>query len=32
MNDFFEFIFAFGVGLIGCIVVGSIFNWLIPLH
>ena len=32
MNDFFEFIFAFGVGLVGCIVVGCIFNWLIPLY
>ena len=32
MDEFFEFIFAFGVGLVGCIIVGSILNWLVPLN
>lgn len=32
MNDFIEIIVAFGLGLVGCVIVGSIFNWLIPLH
>ena len=32
MNDWFEWIFAFLFGLIGCIAVATILNWLLPLN
>jgi hypothetical protein len=32
MNDWLEWIFAFVFGLAGCIFVGSILNWLLPLN
>jgi hypothetical protein len=32
MNDWFEYIFAFLFGLVGCVVVASILNWLLPLN
>jgi hypothetical protein len=32
MNDWFEYIFAFLLGLAGCVVAASILNWLVPLN
>jgi hypothetical protein len=31
MNYWYEYIFAFGTGLLGCFAVGAILDWLLPL-
>jgi len=32
MNYWYEYVFAFLIGLVSCIIVGSILDWLLPLH
>jgi hypothetical protein len=32
MNYWYEYVFGFLIGLVGCIIVGSILDWLLPLH
>jgi hypothetical protein len=32
MNYWYEYLLAFLFGLIGCFVVASILNWLLPLN
>jgi hypothetical protein len=32
MNYWYEYVIAFLLGLAGCVVVGSILNWLLPLN
>jgi hypothetical protein len=32
MNYWYEYVFGFLIGLAGCFIVGSILDWLVPLH